>query len=333
MTATPGPLGADLLGDDAALVVTGSLAAKEADRTHGRDAIHPVHVVDVGGTRTVEGLDGFGEFGVGALVVAPDGASALCSDGDRLWSLDLVAGGATELPVRDLVDVHEIEVDGDVLLLANTGRDELVELDAAGRELDRVPLAGFRAATPAAEGAVDRFHANQFLRGPGGRRWALVHHVEGYQLLRKAATKVLKVQGDGGLVALDDGERRALRLTAPHSVTAVGEGWWIFDSGRSEVRRYDGALGHVGTAPTGGWGRGAAVDEARGVVWAGMSPIRRRYLGVVPGPHVDVPCTVEALRASDAASLGAVAIPDVEQVNNVYLVPRSVGDALVEFAP
>jgi len=318
---------------EVSVIVTGSLAAKVADRTHTRDEVRPVHVVDVDGVRAAPWFDDRGEHGVGALLVDPDGTSAWCSTGDDLLRLDLVAGTVVTVAVPELLDVHEIERDGAALLLANTGHDEVVVCDGgSGHVHERIDLAGFRTAREGTD-AADRFHLNQALVGPGNRRWALVHHVEGYQLMRKVATKALKVQGDGGLVALDDGERRVLRLTAPHSITHVGDRWWIFDSGRSELRIYDEALSHTSTTPTAGWGRGAVVDEMAGVVYAGMSPIRRRYLGVVPGRHVDAPCVVEVLAAADGRSQAMIEIPDIEQINNVYLVPSSVGDAVVGFAP
>jgi hypothetical protein len=326
------------LGEDRALVVTGSLSAKVADRRLDRAQIHPVHVVDRGGVHHAPAFDDIGAQGVGALVLAGDGTAALVAEGERLLRVDLTTGARSVLAIRELEDLHEIEPADDDLLVANTARDQVVVLDEGWHEIARVDLGAFRSQGTSVGEDDDamapalRFHANQACIGPGGRRWVLVHHIEGYQLLRKVATKVLKVQGDGGLLALDGTDRRALRLTAPHSLTRVGDSWWIFDSGVGEVRCYDDGLSLQWKAPTAGWGRGAAVDEAAGVVWAGMSPVRRRYLGVVPGPHATASCAVEALSVQDGRSLGTIEIPDIEQINNVYLVDRPIGHRLAGLA-
>lgn len=368
MTTASTYQGDGLLADRMSIVVTGSLAAKVADRTHARDEIRPVQVVDSDGLHRIARLDHLGEHGVGALLLDEVAGRALLSDGARLWRLDLGSGDLSRLPVAGLEDVHEIERSSSGYLVANTGKDEIVRLDHQYLEVERVDLGLLRTgvapdggisevgaddstevgsdlARPGVGGgdrvrgqghlplgAVDRFHANQAIENADGRVWVLVHHVAGYQLMRKVATKVLKVQGDGGLVSLRDGRRLELKLTAPHSLTRVGDRWWVFDSGRSEVRIYTDDFVLDLTVQTSGWGRGCAVDEESGRVYAGMSPIRRRYLGVVPGRHVDTSCEVEVFDLSDASKLGSIVVPDMEQINNVYLVSRSVGDALKAIA-
>src|SRR5207244_847381 len=100
------------------------------------------------------------------------------------------------------------EVDG-TLWIANTGRDEAVAFDLATEKVvDRMPVRSVRgseAAEPRAPGAgetVDRFHANQITRALDGKLYVLVHHVDGKQLVKYVAQRLVKMQGNGGVIEL-----------------------------------------------------------------------------------------------------------------------------------
>jgi hypothetical protein len=319
------------LGGDAALVVTGSLSAKPQDRSLERSAIRPVQVVDGGGVHVVPFFDDLGPLGVSSFVFVPGTTAVLLSTGDDLLEVELTTGAVTDLPIGDLTDVHEMTlVDGRVWL-SNTGRDELVAVSLAdGAEIERVSLAPFRTGRTdgSADESVDKFHVNQVFADLDGELHCLVHHVAGRQFLKRVAARVIKSQGDGGVLGLGDGVARGLGLSAPHSVRIVGDSYWIFDSGKATVAVFDREWRPNGTFATSGWGRGAAVDADRATVHAGMSPIRRRYLPFATGRALTVPA-VESLDAATRTSLGVLELEHVEQVNNVYLVDRSTADGLL----
>lgn len=318
------------LPDGHRLVVTGSLSAKSQDRSLDRDAIRSVQVVGPDGSGPVPWFDDQGALGVSSFVFVPDTDRVLFSTGDDLVDLRLSTGERVARPVTDLVDVHEMTMIDGTVWLANTGRDELVAVSLVdGVETERIPLASFRTAAGASDQeSVDRFHVNQAFGDRAGALHCLVHHVAGRQFLRRVAARVVKSQGDGGVLDVRAGVRRDLRLSAPHSVRLVGDRYWVFDSGKATIGVFDGDWEPEGTIDTSGWGRGAAVSDDGALVYAGMSPIRRRYLPFMSGQPLTVPA-IEAFDAEAQRSLGVLELAHVEQVNNVYLVPDAVADALL----
>lgn len=106
------------------LVVTGSLSAKAQDRTLDRDSIRSVQVIGVDGAVPAPWFDARGDLGVSSFVFPAASDRVLFSTGADLVEVSPGAPGAVEIPVPDLVDVHEMTIVDDTLWLANTGRDE-----------------------------------------------------------------------------------------------------------------------------------------------------------------------------------------------------------------
>lgn len=316
---------AELLGDRA-ILVTGSLCAQPSDRWMDRSEVRPLQYIDRSGIASFEWADRIGELGFGSCAWDTGSRRFYFSTGPDLHVIDLDRGDRRVIEVSGLKDVHEILWHDGLLQVANTGHDEVVAIDAASGEVrDRFPL---RSGSSNGLGEVkDRHHLNQVFVGVDGEYWGLVHHVEGRQVVRVIATKALKTQGDGGVVRLGDGRRVPLRLTAPHSVTIVGDHAWIFDSGRRRLLEFDEEWAPVATVETMGWGRGAALDADRKVIFGGISPLRRRYLEAA-GLKEDPAAFVEAYDLRARSPMGAVRVAEVEQINNVYLVDRELLDAL-----
>ena len=324
------------------MIVVGALAAAPQDRAIDRAAVVPVQVVTAAGMQPVPFFRDIGELGVSAFAFRhPDDGPALpslCfSTGDDLHEIDLSRGVVNVQSVEGLRDVHEMTWDREVLCIASTGSDEIVRYDpAAGRVIDRESLdrfrrrsGGYRAGGAAM--ASDRFHANQAFTGLDGQRWVLVHHVNGWQLLERVAERTVKVHGNGGVLNLASSVAVPLGLFAPHSVRLVDDQYCVFDSGRSLGHTYDHDWNRIATFPTLGWGRGAALDLTGQLLFAGMSPIRRRYR--LRAPERSVPtCTLERFSVTDWSPSGACEIPDMEQINNVYVVASEVADALLAFS-
>jgi hypothetical protein len=142
------------------------------------------------------------------------------------------------------------------------------------------------------------------------------------------AARVIKSQGDGGVLDLERHRARRLGLSAPHSVRVVGDTYWVLDSGKATVGVFDRDWQSSGSFATSGWGRGAAVADDATTVYIGMSPIRRRYLPFASGRALTVPA-VEAFDSATRSSLGVLELQHIEQVNNVYLVDRATADGLL----
>ena len=321
-----------------ALVVVGALATKPADRSLERHEIHPVQVFTSDGIEPVRALD-CGEFGMSSLVIRPDHGVVYGSTGNDFFRLDLDDGKVTDLAPTDLKDSHEVtEVDG-ILWIANTGRDEAVAFDlATERVVDRVRVRSVRgsepteARAPDAGETVDKFHANQITRALDGKLYVLVHHVDGKQLMKYVAQRLVKMQGNGGVIELDTGRPVALSLSGPHSVETVGpDEQWICDSRAGVLRVYDRDWREQAQIACAGWGRGVSISRRAteaGVVYVGISAIRKRYLQVIPTSQHSQNM-VQAFDVAGRALIGETRVPNLETINNVYVVTRETADRLI----
>ena len=309
-------------------MVTGSLQAKVEDRTHDRSGIAPVSVLSKDGAAPVDYFRDKGDLGVSSFVFW-DLDLVYVSTGSDLAAINLTTGINTNIEVDGLVDVHEMTRVGDLLWLSNTGSDEVIAINPDdGHSVERVSLAPFRPNSDPADETVDRFHTNQVFAGPGDELYALVHHATGRQLLKRIKSRLLKSHGDGGVIDLTVRRSIELALTAPHSATRVGNGWWICDSGKAQLALFTADWEREGVIPTSGWGRGATLTADGSVLFVGLSPIRTRYRSTASSPQVDRPA-IEAIDTSRRVAVGLETVPDIEQVNNVYLVPDDVAKRLL----
>jgi hypothetical protein len=331
VSVEPGSLPIDA---DEALVVVGSQAANRADRALRRRAIRPVQVFVGGRVEPVPALDR-GEFGMSSLVFRRDG-SVYGSSGADLFRIDACDGHITDLPVGGLKDVHEItEIDG-TLWLANTGCDEAVAFDPATERVVRRVALGPAPGAQAEPGpdddgeTVDRFHANQIVRALDGRLYLLAHHANGKQIVKLVAKRIIKMQGNGGVVELETGRAVGLSLNGPHSVQVIApDEQWICDSRAGVLRIYDRDWREQAQIACAGWGRGVSMSERTGLLYVGISAIRKRYLHAIPtSQHSEN--MVQGFDVARREAVGAVAVPNVESVNNVYCVSRDTAEALLK---
>ena len=315
-----------------ALVITGSMSSNPEDRSLSRDQIWPVQVVIDGAAYVVPFFRAVGDLGVSSIAfVNPSNPSApvFFSAGSDLWQLDCMSRLLLDCGIQDLVDVHEISHEQDRILIANTGADEVLSYCPRGGGVARIALAPFRgrvnSLSEAGRRAADRFHVNQAFRGLDGHLWALVHHFEGWQLLRRVMGSVVKTQGDGGVLNLEEKIAINLNLAAPHSARIVNGEYWLMNSACNEIVVYSRAWQKLRTIPTIGWGRGLAISGD--IAYAGLSPVRKRYR--LPSDRSVLQPILQAVRLSTGEPLAQAPILNVEQVNNVYCVARAVGELLV----
>ncbi|TCK18163.1 uncharacterized protein DUF4915 [Thiogranum longum] len=330
-----------LIPHDQALLVTGSLNAMEDDRGHDdRSLIHPVQIVLDGDVINCSCFDSLGELGVSALVVVQkDPLVTYITTGADLIELSIENDGSAQvrrIEIPALKDVHEMSLLDGVLWLANTGYDEAVAIDLDEKcVVKRIVLGKFRgkirASLPSFTGndiqAVDRYHCNQVFQDINGKLCALVHHTSGKQLLKRIARKVIKSQGDGGVVDLDTGQAVSLSLKGPHSVRCVNGDYWVCDSGSRMLNVYDATWRLKNRLPTHGWGRGADFSKHHGLYYVGISAERKRYRD---RPDYNDRNLIEVFKTDDGELLGEIPIVDgIEQINNVYLLQRGVVETLL----
>lgn len=337
----------ELVPSGYALLVTGSLNAMEEDREHdGRSWLRPVQVVLDGAVAPCSFFNAWGELGVSAFAfIHGDPTVLYVTTGADLIELHVRIREAkvlsmVNIDIPQLKDVHEMSLIDGVLWLANTGYDEAVAFDITRKEIvNRISLASFRKFSNAAleslragvdGGEIDRFHCNQVFRGLDGRLYALVHHVSGKQLLARIANKFIKRQGNGGVMDIETGRKIALSLKGPHSVRCVGNEYWICDSGSRTVNVYDADWTLKKKLDSVGWGRGADFSITDNMYYVGSSAQRKRYRN---RPDFNDKNVVQVFGVSGKALKGEILIPDgIEQINNLYLIPRTLGEAMMRLS-
>lgn len=332
----------DLVSSKEAVLVFGSLNAKEEDRYHDRANIEPVQVFVDGEVRQIPYFNDWGDLGVSSMAMAMVNGSEpelYLTTGADLVRLRLI--GSAEIAhfdIPSLRDVHEMTIINSTLWLANTGYDEAVGFDLREEKVSsRIKLEKFRLKTSATDRAatqdsgsyeeVDHFHCNQVFEGIDGKLYALVHHATGRQLITRIAKKLIKKQGDGGVVDLQSGRGIQLWLKAPHTVRIVNGEYWVFDSGNKTMNIYDAEWNLKRRVATAGWGRGAGLSNDMELFYAGMSEKRKRYQqpGDDSGGNI-----VQVFRTSDGECVGQLPISSgIEQINNIYIIPRTQALALL----
>ena len=245
----------DLISDDEALLVLGSLYwntfAKEDNRYHLREEIFPVQLVFDGRIHKLGYFQDWGELGVSSLAIVQDQGTVLyLTTGSDLIELRITPEVKyRRFDIPHLKDVHQIMLIDNMIWMANTGYDEAVAFDiSAGEVARRIKLKVFRTPAsikgPGVEGEeIHRFHCNQVFRGLNGKLYGLVHHIAGKMLAMKVLSKVLVKQGTGGVIELESGKRHPLWLRAPHTVSIVGDEYWVFGSGSRKMCIYSQGVG------------------------------------------------------------------------------------------
>ncbi len=287
------------------VVVVGGPSPSVKDRGVPADELRPVQVLTGNTLQSVENFPV--PKGQGVSNIAAFDEFLLWTSGSELLFGTPDIHRLLDIPGLD--DIHEITVCDNQILVANTSADEVIVLDRRTHELtERL--------SPSHKGT---HHLNQAFVGLDGARHALVHHIEGRELRKRLAGRILKMQGDGGVINLETGELHHLRLTAPHSVRLIDDKFWILDSGRARIVVLDKNWQEVESIQVGGWGRGAALSKDGQTLWVGLSPLRPRYRGFVEGQEIETP-TIAAVDIASRAIRQSFTVRGVDQINGVHLV-------------
>jgi len=328
----------NFLADDEAIIITGSLNCNMDDRYLNREAIHPVQLFMDGELRPISYFDSWGDFGASSFTwLQTDTDKFFFTTGDSIYLFDVTQGIWQSLSNLPLKDVHEMELIDNVQWISNTGHDEVIGIDPlTGRISQRVALKMMQrkshveklAATAEEIKTVDKFHCNQVTQSYDGQLLALVHHTSGQQIIRKVANKIIKNQGNGGVINLDTGESIDLKLKSPHNIRKINGNYWIFDSGNSRIHIYDKQWQLIKKINSAGFARGADITQS-GVLCVGISETRKRYLDIIKGAK-KVPNMLQFYSTKDHKLLAEIIIRDIEQINNVYVVKRKKAEQLLQ---
>lgn len=338
------------IGGDEAVVVVGSQAFNEADRSLDRCEIRSLQILRASATISGGRFDHLGARGLRDFLPLHDGVHALLTTANDLVLHNLASREQATWAVHDLADIHTITAVGESVLVASTATDEIVEIGLDGHVRGRMDLAPLRHenAQPIAHdralgGAVagiltetrssggneplhsqDHFHANEAFVGHDAHRYAVVHHTSGFRPILHATNRLVG-HGSGGVVDLDAMRAYELELVAPHSARRTATGYAIIDSGRQRL-----VLTDFGWTPTGevalpGWGRGFGIDADGSRWFIGISATRRRYLRTL---QTSYPNAVAVVR--DRVNVATRVITGVEQIWSVHVVNSGFAQLLLE---
>lgn len=326
-----------LISPSKKIVVLGSLNAHTADRAMGRDEINSMQIIDDNIRVTpVHYFDSWGELGLSSMCWSPKDPSALyVATGSSIYCVNVDKGRVTDLEVPGLGDIHEISMYGNAIWVSNTKDDELVCYDTSTSEVSsRINLKQFRSKEPSIANEIDsatddKFHVNQVFRGYDDSLYALMHAVTGHQRTKRLAQKLVKSQGQGGVVNVTEGTKHSLNLKAPHSVRLINDEYWVFDSARFKIAVFDQEWNLVRELETPGFGRGGAFDTETAYYYAGISATRKRYMGLLPS-NDSIPNLVQVVDTNSYRELGRITLDSIEQINNIYCIDNSVAHSLLE---
>jgi hypothetical protein len=347
-----------LVHQSEALVILGSLHAFLQDSELERSKVKSVQIVLDGEVRHARFFDTWGERGLISLAYHREQPDILyAATSTKVLKVDLQKRDVVDFEIPNLRDIHELTLIANTLWIANTQGDEAVAFDPSrGRVVKRVSLEMYGSTPKITDTAedeyharheneerelvvderdvVDKFHCNQVFKGLEGDQYALVHYVLGNQLrvtqlARRVARKMLRRQANGGVINLTTGQVIPLGLKGPHTVRKVRGEYWICDSANSQINIYDPNWDLKKKIPSKGWVRGADVSEPLGLYYVGISKFRRRYLTVNPTIQ-QTPNMVQAISIETKAPVGELELSGIEQVTNLYVVPREVALAMLE---
>jgi hypothetical protein len=313
------------------LLVLGAQNHQIQDQTLERADIYPVQLVRDSEVVPIPFFNSWGEHGVSCFAWHPaDPLTLYVTTSADLVRLDLRTGATHNISIPAMADVHEISVIGETLWISNTAYDEVIAYDLnEQRVCQRISLTAYRSDVQITENiasthiesmqAIDKFHCNQIFEGYDGNLYVLVHHVTGKQLVKLVANKLLKNQGNGGVINLTTGEAILLRLYGPHSVRKVGGLYWAFDSGNAMINIYNQDWNLQRQLTSRGIGRGAAVSADEQWFYAGVSAIRKRYLGVIPAHKLQLENMVQVFSTGNQELHCEIVIPNIEQLNDIYV--------------
>ena len=307
----------DRVGRKHCLVVLGSLNANIDDRSLSRESIRPVQVLMDDDWEEITIFSEMGELGMSSFCLHLPSKNLFFSTGQQIEVLDLASGRIQNLPLGRIRDVHEMTAFDNSIWIANTGMDEAVEIDA----FSLVEKNRYSIKPDSQDIDSDKFHMNQIFFDFNDDPICLVHHVKGKQFFRQVKGRLLKKQGDGGFVRIHSGKEKGLGLRAPHSIISNDDSYWIMNSGDQEINVYNQDWKLTKTFPSSGWGRGAEFSPDGKLAYVGISPIRRRYAGLIKESTSPEPI-VQVFDSASGECLETIQINGIEQINNLYIFEK-----------
>ena len=317
-------------------IVIGGLCAHEDDRKHKRSEIDSVQLFEKGKNSflNISFFNQYGRYGVSSMTWSTESPFIIYfSNGDDLRLLNLKTKNLITFEIPHLKDVHEISYVNNTIWIANTGFNEIVVFDPYKRKVcKRIRLTDLIKKCNDEDlrslnnpdnivVEVDKFHVNAAFKCYENKSYALVHHYQGRQhkIIDRIRNRVLKKQGNGGVIELESGQAVNLSLKCPHTVRLINGEYWIFSSTDAKLNIYNKNWELCKKIDTRGFGRGGDLTDDGKYFICGISAPRERYKHRIPKEQ-HVPNMVEIFDVKTLKKCREILINNIEQINNIYSV-------------
>lgn len=308
------------------LLILGSRNSNPADQKLKRNEIRPVQILQKNGSlNAINFFNHWGDVGVSSMAWQSSLQDEIfVSVNNEIRRLNFKTGEFNTLDISNINDLHDINIIDDSLWISNTEKDEIIEYDVKNnRVIHRISLDRYRDDSnelPSdAKKAKDRFHCNQIFKNYDDDLCVLIHHVSGWQYYRILIEKLVKNQGDGGVINLDKEKVIPLKLQSPHSLRMINENYWVQDSGDFTTKIYNKEWQFISAIKNGGFGRGVDFSESDGTVYIGLSATRKRYLKIIPFGEYHLN-RILMIDLSANSKSGEIPVYHIEQLDNVYIL-------------
>lgn len=319
------------------LLVLGALNANEKDRKIEQRNAQLVQFIYKDQIYPVNLFSNWEDIGVSSLCMSNTQDNLLyVTSRNNLYTVDLSSGKISNLNVSGLTDVHEIIYKDGVIWIANTGEDNIIAFNPEIGSIEKkVSLSKFATSEILKENVsscdvdfLDTFHVNQAFFDYNGDMCSLTHHVTGRQIKSKQQSmQWLKKQGNGGILNISKNTTIPLNLRSPHSVRLINNHYYICDSAAFCVRVYNTLFELQKSIGTSGYARGMDHDPIDELLFVGNSSVRKRYRNLL---RRNIKNNVEAYNLKNHKRILQLNIPNVEQINNVYLLSASLSTTVFQ---
>lgn len=330
-----------MIPKDKAILILGSINANTDDRKLKRTDICSIQFIDDNlQVHHTNLLSSWGEFGISSLVFVPGSSrNFFITTGRSIFHINTDTQSFEQLRIERLRGIHEMNIIDQKLWISNTFYDEVLEYDYINKKMlhrhQLVPMQKIEPTEARLERdgfeRINKFHCNQIFESFDKEIAFLVHHTNGEQLVRVLAQKLIKSQGNGGIIYLSSNEIIKLKLKAPHSVRLIKGQYWVFNSGHGELAIFNKDWSPSETIKLNGWGRGADYVSDTNTLFAGLSAPRSRYFKFLD--DTEKKNRILAIDVGKKRIKKEWALSKIEQINNLYLIDLELLELLEQMSP
>lgn len=296
------------------MIVIGSINKNSIDNTLPRNKLNSFNLILDNKIIHLEKFKDIGKYGINAIATLNKNEFFYATY-DSVFIYNIKKKTSEKLNIPKLGDIHEIDIYNNHLWISNTDYNELVSINLNNNNIKRINLEEI-----IVRKFDQKFHVNQIFQNKNNQICCLVHHVDGNQTKRILSGKILKNQGNGGIINIETSKFYNLNLKSPHTVThhKLSKTYFIFDSGNFDLVQFDYDWKKISKLNINGFGRGACLSKNNpNILYACVSKARNRYLKFfdIEKQNENMVLTIDL---NNFKIINSLTVPNVEQLSNIY---------------